>query len=34
MGSSVERMIEVIKAVKADTETQRLYKEFFSRISH
>lgn len=34
MESSVERMVEVIKAIKADTETQRLYREFFSRISH
>jgi len=32
MESFVARLVQVIKAVKADTETQRLYKEFFSRI--
>jgi creatinine amidohydrolase len=31
---SVKMLVEVIKAVKADTETERLYKEFFSRINH
>jgi len=28
----VNSLVDVIKAVKADTETERLYKEFFSRI--
>jgi creatinine amidohydrolase len=34
MESCVKRMVQVIRAVKADTETERLYKEFFSRIGH
>ncbi len=34
MESFVKRLVQVIKAVKADTETERLYKEFFSRIGH
>lgn len=30
----VERLVKVIKAVKTDTETYKLYREFFSRIDH
>ncbi|MGQ9610579.1 MAG: creatininase family protein [bacterium] len=30
----VERLVKVIKAVKSDTETYKLYREFFSRIDH
>ena len=32
MESFVAMLVQVIRAVKADTETERLYKEFFSRI--
>jgi creatinine amidohydrolase len=30
----VNVLVDVIKTVKADTETERLYREFFSRIDH
>jgi creatinine amidohydrolase len=32
MESFVAKLVDVIRAVKADTETERLYREFFSRI--
>lgn len=32
MDHRVKMLVQVIRAVKADTETERLYKEFFSRI--
>ena len=34
MDSFVKTLVKIIQAVKADTETERLYKEFFSRAQH